>query len=42
VMRLVAGPSGGSPLARRPWESAEASAETRQLPYVDFWNFTFR
>jgi hypothetical protein len=41
VMRLVAGPSGGSPLARRPWESAEASAETRQLPYVDFWNFTF-
>ena len=26
VMRLVAGPARGSPLARRPWESAEPSA----------------
>jgi hypothetical protein len=26
VMRLVAGPARGSPLARRPWETAEPSA----------------
>lgn len=26
VMRLVAGPARGSPLARRPWEAAEPSA----------------
>lgn len=26
MMRLVAGPARGSPLARRPWESAEPSA----------------
>ena len=28
VMRLVAGPAWGSPLARRPWEAAAPAAAT--------------
>jgi hypothetical protein len=36
VMRLVAGPARGSPLARRPCEAAEAAATAR---HVAFWDF---
>ena len=36
VMRLVAGPDRGSPLARRPWETAEPAR------HVDFWDFKVR
>jgi hypothetical protein len=39
VMRLVAGPARGSPLARRPWESAEPSAAADPARYVAFWDF---
>jgi hypothetical protein len=39
VMRLVAGPARGSPLARRPWEAAEQSAATDPARHVAFWNF---
>jgi hypothetical protein len=39
VMRLVAGPARGSPLARRPWETAEASAEVDPARHVAFWDF---
>jgi len=39
VMRLVAGPARGSPLARRPWESAEPSAAADPARHVAFWDF---
>lgn len=39
VMRLVAGPSQGSPLARRPWESTVVSTGVGPTPYVSFWDF---
>jgi hypothetical protein len=42
VMRLVAGPAQGSPLARRPWEYAEASIETSQHRRADFWDLNSR
>jgi hypothetical protein len=39
-MWLVAGPSRGSPLARRPWEAAECSTAVDSVRHVAFWNFT--
>ena len=39
VMRLVAGPARGSPLARRPWEAAEPSAAADPARHVAFWDF---
>ena len=39
VMRLVAGPARGSPLARRPWETAEPSAAADPARHVAFWDF---
>ena len=39
VMRLVAGPARGSPLARRPWEAAEQSAAADPARHVAFWDF---
>lgn len=39
VMRLVAGPAPGSPLARRPWEAAEPSAPADPARHVAFWDF---
>jgi hypothetical protein len=39
VMRLVAGPARGSPLARRPWETAEPSAVADSARHVAFWDF---
>jgi hypothetical protein len=39
VMRLVAGPAQESPLARRPWETAEPSPSTDPARYVAFWDF---
>jgi hypothetical protein len=39
VMRLVAGPAQGSPLARRPWETAEPSAAATPARHVAFWDF---
>ena len=39
VMRLVAGPARGSPLARRPWESAEPAAAADPARHVAFWDF---
>lgn len=39
VMRLVAGPAPGSPLARRPWEAAERSARADPARPVAFWDF---
>jgi uncharacterized membrane protein len=39
VMRLVAGPARGSPLARRPWESAEPPAAADPARHVAFWDF---
>ena len=39
VMRLVAGPARGSPLARRPWETAEPSAAADAAGHVAFWDF---
>ena len=39
VMRLVAGPARGSPLARRPWETAESSAAADSVRHVAFWDF---
>jgi hypothetical protein len=39
VMRLVAGPAQGSPLARRPWETAEPSAAPDPARHVAFWDF---
>ena len=39
VMRRVAGPARGSPLARRPWESAEPSAAADPARHVAFWDF---
>jgi hypothetical protein len=36
VMRLVAGPARGSPLARRPWEAAAPAEPAR---HVAFWDF---
>jgi uncharacterized membrane protein len=39
VMRLVAGPARGSPLARRPWEAAEPSATADPARHVSFWDF---
>ncbi len=39
VMRLVAGPDRGSPLARRPGESAEPSAAADPARHVAFWDF---
>jgi hypothetical protein len=39
VMRLVAGPARGSPLARRPWEAAEPSAAADPARHVPFWDF---
>ena len=42
VMRLVAGPARGSPLARRPWESAEPSAAANPAHFVAFWDFKAR
>ena len=41
VMRLVAYPARGSPLARRPWESAEPSAPD-PARHVAFWDFQAR
>lgn len=38
VMRLVAGPARGSPLARRPWETAESSAAADPARHVAFWD----
>jgi hypothetical protein len=42
VMRLVAGPARGSPLARRPWETAEPSAVADAARHVAFWDFKAR
>jgi hypothetical protein len=39
VMRLVAGPARGSPLARRPWEAAEPAAAADPARHVAFWDF---
>ena len=39
VMRLVAGPARVSPLARRPWETAEPSAASDPARHVAFWDF---
>ncbi|MBI4557965.1 MAG: hypothetical protein HY706_10320 [Candidatus Hydrogenedentes bacterium] len=39
VMRLVAGPARGSPLARRPWEAAEPSATDDPARHVAFGDF---
>ncbi|MFI5455348.1 MAG: hypothetical protein ACHRXM_07830 [Isosphaerales bacterium] len=39
VMRLVAGPARGSPLARRPWETAESSTAADPARHVAFWDF---
>ena len=39
VMRLVAGPAQGSPLARRPWETAEPTAAADPARHVAFWDF---
>jgi hypothetical protein len=39
VMRLVAGPAQGSPLARRPWENVERSDEADPARHVAFWDF---
>jgi hypothetical protein len=39
VMRLVAGPAQGSPMARRPWEIAESPAAADPAHYVAFWDF---
>jgi len=39
VMRMVAGLARGSPLARRPWEAAEASAAASPVRHVAFWDF---
>ena len=39
VMRLVAGPARGSPLARRPWEAAEPFAAADPARHVAFWDF---
>jgi hypothetical protein len=38
MMRMVAGPARGSPRARRPWESAQASDTTDSARYVGFWD----
>jgi hypothetical protein len=42
VMRLIAGPSRGSSLARRPWEAADSFAEADVARHVAFWDFKFR
>lgn len=42
VMRLVAGPARGSPLARRSWEAAEPSAAADPTRHVAFWDFKAR
>jgi hypothetical protein len=42
VMRLVAGPARGSPLARRQWETAEPSAAADPDRHVAFWDFKAR
>jgi hypothetical protein len=34
MMRLIAGPSRGSPLARRPWEAAEPTAATEPVRHA--------
>src|SRR6476661_3356815 len=39
VMCLVAGPAQSSPLARRPWETAEPSVAADQTRHVAFWDF---
>ena len=39
LMRLVAGPARGSPLARRPWEAAEPAAAADPARPVAFWDF---
>lgn len=39
VMRLVAGPARGSPLSRRPWETAEPCATPDSTRHVAFWDF---
>lgn len=39
VMWLVAGPARRSPLARRPWESAESSTAVDPARHVAFWDF---
>jgi hypothetical protein len=39
LMRLVAGPARGSPLARRPWEAAELAAAADPARHVAFWDF---
>ena len=39
LMRLVAGPAQGSPLARRPWETAEPTAAADPAGHVAFWDF---
>jgi hypothetical protein len=39
VMRLIAGPARGSPLARWPWEPAEPSAAADPARHVAFWDF---
>jgi uncharacterized membrane protein len=42
VMRLVAGPARGSPLARRPWEAAEQPAAADPARHVAFWDIKER
>jgi hypothetical protein len=39
LMRLVAGPARGSPLARRPWVAAEPAAAAHPARHVAFWDF---
>src|SRR5262249_46951284 len=39
LMRLVAGPARGSPLARRSWEAAEPAAAADPARHVAFWDF---
>jgi hypothetical protein len=39
VMRLVASPARGSPLARRRWEAADPSAAADPARPVAFWDF---
>jgi hypothetical protein len=39
LMRLVAGPARGSPLARRPWEAAGPAAAADPARHVAFWDF---
>ena len=42
LMRLVAGPARGSPLARRSWEAAEPAVAADPARHVAFWDFKVR